>query len=70
MTEEPTMKCETWSIDAGHCPDPAAYRLTQTAAGVAALACAGHAARWMRTKKVRGQIVRVHPYMTIEELAR
>ena len=63
------MRCETWSFDEGRCGQPATTRLTQRAANMTALACDHHAARWMRTKKIRGQIVRVHPLMIAEPIA-
>jgi len=61
-------KCETWSVADGHCPNDATVRLVQTAANVDARACDEHAARWTRTKRVRGVVVRVHPMITVEPL--
>ena len=60
--------CETWSIGWGKCGIEATHRVTQTAANVSALACSKHVAMWTRTKRVRGQVVRVHPFVTIEAL--
>ena len=60
--------CETRQNGQPACGQPATHRLTQQAAGVSALACGEHATFWMRTKKVRGQVVRVHPFMTVEAL--
>ena len=56
-----TAHCETWSIADGHCTETATTRLVQTAAGVNSVACDRHAAGWLRTKKVRGVVVRVFP---------
>lgn len=61
------MFCETNSLSA-KCGKAATTRLTQTYASVTALACDEHAAMWMRTKKVRGQVVRVHPNMVAEAI--
>lgn len=56
--------CETTSGIEGRCPQPAAFRLRQTAANVDALACEQHAAFWLRVKRGR----RVHPYITAEAI--
>jgi hypothetical protein len=68
MDTNTTPTCETFNIATGKCGQPATTRLTQQAAGMVALACSEHAASWLRTKKVRGQIVRVNPYIVAEAL--
>jgi hypothetical protein len=63
-------RCETGSGIEGRCQQTATHRLDQTAAGVTALACDAHTAMWMRTKRVRGVVVRVHPAMVATPLGR
>lgn len=58
-----TVQCETWSGAEGRCPNPATVRLVQTGANVDAPTCSEHAARWLRTKRVRGRVVRVNPFI-------
>jgi len=60
--------CETTSGVDGRCPNVATTRLRQTAANVDALACDEHAAFWLRTKRVRGRVVRVHPFIVAESV--
>jgi len=60
--------CDTFNIETGRCGELASHRLTHVTTGTIVLACEYHTSRWMRTKRSRGQVVRVHPYIVAEEL--